>query len=163
MKNIELNDHFIYKDGFLYWKNARQGRKLNNPIGVNTKNGRYRRVTVEGIEMLQHRVIFTMIHGNCPAYIDHIDGDIHNNKIENLREATNSENMANSTKTRGVSSLKGVMKEPTGKYSSRICVKGKRIFLGTFLNEIDAHNAYKKASIEYFGEFSPYQNLRSES
>lgn len=161
MHNINLADHLIYSDGFIYWKTPKQGRKQCNPIGLNTKKERYRRVTIDGKELLQHRVIFTMFYGYCPKYIDHIDGDIHNNKIENLREATSSENMANSVKTRGISNLKGVMKEPTGKYSSRICVNRKRLFLGTFPTEEDAHNAYKKASIEHFGEFSPYyQNLK---
>ena len=59
-----------------------------------------------------HRIIFFLHHGYCPEYIDHRDGNKQNNKINNLREATISQNNQNvkirkdnSSGVKGLSSL----------------------------------------------------------
>ena len=42
-----------------------------------------------------HRLIWLWHYGTLPEYIDHIDGDTFNNRIENLRECTMSQNLGN--------------------------------------------------------------------
>lgn len=58
------------------------------------RNG-YMRVYINNTAYSVHRLVFEAFHGYCPKYIDHIDGDRANNKLENLREVTQSENMHN--------------------------------------------------------------------
>lgn len=42
-----------------------------------------------------HRVVWLLCHGRWPTQIDHIDGNRRNNRVENLREVSGSENLAN--------------------------------------------------------------------
>jgi len=49
-----------------------------------------------------HRLIYFIATGEEPDYIDHINGDRSDNRIENLRAATNSQNMANQQRRRPV-------------------------------------------------------------
>ena len=94
-------------------------------------NHAYRAVSVKGKEYMEHRVIFMFHHGYFPEEVDHIDGNKSNNRIENLRECTDSENSQN----RGLSVLnnsgtKGVsFDKETNKWRSTIKINGKQILL----------------------------------
>ena len=89
--------------------------------------------------------------------IDHKDLNGLNNRRENLRPATRSQNMANKRKRweKATSEFKGVQwRKALHKFRARICVNGKRIDLGHFESEEDAARAYDKAAVEHFGEFA---------
>lgn len=59
----------------------------------------YKRGAVSGVGLRAHRVIWLLHYGTWPSgEIDHIDGDVANNKISNLREVNRSENMRNRTR-----------------------------------------------------------------
>lgn len=65
-----------------------------------------------------HRIVFFLHHGYCPDYIDHIDGNRSNNKIENLRECSKKENAYNSKLSKkNTSGHKGVYFSQSGKTS----------------------------------------------
>ena len=87
--------------------------------------------------------------------IDHKDGNGLNCQRHNLRPATklqnNHNNRAYSDNTSG---FKGVVKHPFNKWRARICVEGKCIHLGTFIDIQDAADAYDEAALQYFGEFA---------
>jgi hypothetical protein len=92
---------------------------------------------------------------NPSVIVDHKDGDGLNNQSENLREATKSQNAANSRKRNGSSIYKGVSyKESSDKWQAKICVNYKQIYLGLHENEVDAALAYDSAAMKYFGEFA---------
>ena len=42
-----------------------------------------------------HHIAWVLVFGRFPRHIDHIDGNRHNNRIENLREVSDSENQLN--------------------------------------------------------------------
>ena len=42
-----------------------------------------------------HCMAWALVYGRFPRHIDHIDGNRHNNRIENLREVSDSENQLN--------------------------------------------------------------------
>ena len=73
---------FEYRDGELYWK-----VKYSQRVKIGAKAGaldgdEYFRISINGKRYLNHRLIFLMHHGYLPEYLDHIDGNPSNNKIE---------------------------------------------------------------------------------
>jgi hypothetical protein len=80
MNKKELyNSLFYYTDGVLY------NRSNNKPAG-NKRPDNYIDVKSNNIRDYQHRIIYTMFHGDIPEFHDihHIDEDRSNNRIENL-------------------------------------------------------------------------------
>lgn len=89
--------------------------------------------------------------------VDHKNHNGLDIRRENLRLATYAENIQNARKTRAKTSsrYKGVdYVKATGKWRARICVNGRRIFLGSFDSELDAALAYDEAAKKYFGEYA---------
>lgn len=103
-----------------------------------------------------HRLIWLHMTGEWPKdQIDHIDCTPSNNRWNNLRPATNQENVRNQHAPRNNSSgIKGVCWDKNSrKWFATICVSYRRIFLGRFQNIEDAEAAYAKASKQYHGEY----------
>lgn len=144
----ELRNTFEYHtDGYLI------RRKNGKPCGqrANRSDG-YADVWVNGRLLLAHRVIYAIVHGNMPAgQIDHIDGDRMNNRIENLRDVSQSENMHNSKKPKNNSSgFPGVSWSTRDqKWMAYIKVNNRRINLGYFEDINDAVQARKMAKMKY--------------
>lgn len=91
-----LKTLFEYKDGNLYWK-VKPSSKVNigDVVGSKDKDG-YITTKINSKAYKVHRIIFLMHHDYMPVFIDHIDRNRSNNKIENLREViTHSENLQN--------------------------------------------------------------------
>lgn len=88
--------------------------------------------------------------------VDHRDGNGLNNRKENLRLCTNHQNSMNKKKHRKWSSkYRGVhWHKKSKKWYAGIRVKGNRIHLGVFKDEIDAAEAYNEGAIKHFGEFA---------
>ena len=94
------------------------------------------------------------IYGEWPPdQIDHIDGEPSNNRLDNLRLATNSENQQNRKKSNNTSGAKGVCKI-RNRFKAHIGVRGKVKNLGTYGTFNEAADAYKTAAAQYFGEFA---------
>jgi hypothetical protein len=100
-----------------------------------------------------HSVIMNSSQG---MEVDHINKDGLDNRRENLRIATRTENNQNRDKNKNnTSGYKGVSwNNEKGKYRAYIVANYKQIFLGNFKNIEDAAVAYDKAAIEYFGQFA---------
>ena len=88
---------FTYKDGHLYWNNTFSRIKAGQMAGSPSTRG-YWVVGIRQKRYKLHRLIFMMHYGFMPKYVDHIDGNTSNNKIENLRTATAAQNAYNSKK-----------------------------------------------------------------
>lgn len=89
-------------------------------------------------------------------FIDHINGIKDDNRWCNLREANQSENIANSKrKIKKLVPLKGVSKLKKY-YVAQIKVNYCPIWLGSFDSPKQAHEAYKKAARKYFGKFARF-------
>lgn len=111
-----------------------------------------------------HRVILSRKLGRelLPhEQVDHINMNGLDNRRENLRLATHSQNNHNRTQYRNnKSGYKGVNKRGHRWYAA-IKVNGKQIHLGTFDTPEQAYEAYKQAAIKYHGEFANFGNINN--
>lgn len=112
-----------------------------------------------------HRLILGLSDRN--KHVDHISGDTLDNRRENLRICTRSQNNKNTSKRksflgRGISSIfKGVYWCNTRKkWVSRIYVDNKQIYMGFYDREEDAAIAYNRAAVKYHGEFAKLNEIR---
>ena len=143
--------------GEFRWRVSRgPGARPGSPAGTACCGGRYRKITINGTQYQEHRLVWLYVHGVWPpAWIDHINRDGCDNRLTNLRLSTPAENAANRRAHRNSrAGLKGVLARPNGTWCARIMKAGKSRFLGSFNNPEDAHNAYVLAANRLFGEFA---------
>ncbi|MFA5990454.1 MAG: AP2 domain-containing protein [Sphingomonas sp.] len=104
-------------------------------------------------EIIMHRRIMNAPDGMDTDHINHNGLD---NRRENLRVCTRSENLMNRGKLKNnTSGYKGVSwNKNSKKWQTHIRVNGKKIYLGNFKDKEEAYKAYCDASIKYHGDFS---------
>ncbi|MFI2856887.1 HNH endonuclease [Paenibacillus sp. JSM ZJ436] len=86
---------------------------------------------------------------------DHVNGDKLDNRKENLRTVTIGQNNMNRHKLNNISSIyKGVKKRGEERYYARINNNKKEIYIGTFLTEVAAANAYNFYAKILFGKYA---------
>lgn len=129
--------------------------------GCDDRKG-YLHVRMLGKLYFVHRLVWAWHYGEWPTAgydLDHIDRDGFNNRIDNLRLATRSQNCVNSHKPRGNNKEKGYtyVKDygKLGKYLAQASWEGKKHNLGVFDSKEEAINAYDKFAKENHGEFYP--------
>jgi hypothetical protein len=118
----------------------------------NSKNTHYavRVIWGEGT-VYMHRFILTP---SAEQQVDHINGNGLDNRRENLRICTRSQNQHNRKKgQRNSSGFKGVSKKGN-KWQANIGRDRKQIYLGIFDTPDAAHEAYVKAAKDIHGEFA---------
>lgn len=156
---INWHDYFEYHpEGRLIWKVSRRGGKAypGAPVGNRRQDG-YVTVGLLNKKWLLHRIIFAMHNdGRMPEVIDHIDGDPWNNRIENLREASNSKNQHNrKLDCRNKLGVKNVQYHRRDKnYAVRLKVCGKVRTVGYYKDLELADLVAQMAREKYFGEFA---------
>lgn len=86
--------------------------------------------------------------------VDHINGNGLDNRRENLRVVTHSQNLANRSITCSTTNCyKGITQcKRTGNWQSKIMVNYKTIYLGTYKTDKEAAKEYDWAAISYFGD-----------
>lgn len=148
---------FEYRDGKLYWRVSLSNRvAVGQEAGHLTKNG-YLRVRYDRTFRRVHRVIWTYHYGEIEdgVFIDHINRNKLDNRVENLRLCNKVQNQGNSkVNIRNKLCVKGVQITKGGRFRARIDRQGKTFYLGTFDTTEEAHAAYLRAAEEYFGEFA---------
>ena len=140
----------------LYWKKPTSNRvSVDRPAGW-TQDG-YVTVGVNGTQYRAHRIIYKMFYGHCPITLDHKDRNRSNNRIENIRECSNAENLRNSSIGRNnTTGCTGVSFDKDRQiWYSRMMFDGKRINLGRYKDRGQAIKARKEAEVKYLGEFAP--------
>ena len=122
----------------------------------------YRKIRFKGIGIACHRLVWFIETGYLPSIIDHINGNRSDNRIQNLRPCTTSENMMNSNiSSRNTSGFKGVnQRKGRTLWDASIRIDGKLIILGSFKNKEDAILARKSGEEKYFGEFAASKGVR---
>ena len=113
-------------------------------------------------KLYMHRVITDAQPGQD---VDHEDRDGLNNRRDNLRLCTSSQNNANSRKRVGCSSrYKGVTwHKQTSKWQAQIKAQRTQIYLGLFDDEWEAALSYNEAATEHFGEFARLNRIEGST
>ena len=154
------------KELFEYDSNGGFIRKTSGkPVEVKiTKGRRYSRVGINGNPYALHRMIFLWHYGYLPKILDHIDGSRLNNKIENLREVTQSQNCLNRKHhSNSKSPYKNVyLQSPTKKSEWKrnwvvsITVEDKRKYIGSFEDLELADLVATEARDKYHGKYAKH-------
>jgi len=152
LSNEILNEHFIadFENGKLYRKS--NGKEC---VSLDMKH-KYYRVSCENSSYAVHRILWQMKYGSLPKFIDHINLNGLDNRIENLRTCSHKENNRNK-KITSINTLgfKGVWYERNScKYHSAITVDYKKIHLKSCLTAKAAAVYYDFAAVKYHGDFA---------
>lgn len=157
-----LHDLLAYspETGELTWK-PRSESMFSTPRASRTWNSRYAgknagavkdgyfNVSIYKTLIKAHRIAWAMVYGEWPkSTLDHINGIRSDNRIENLRLATQQENLKNkrllqSNKT----GFHGISLTPHGKYRAKGLVNGRQIHLGYFNSVSDAAKVRKSFEV----------------
>lgn len=130
------------------------------PIGTiagTQQTGGYRQIRIDGSIYTAHRLAWFSFFGKWPREeLDHINGVKTDNRIQNLREATRSQNEANKrTPRNNTTGFKGVSWNKARQcFTASFQYKGKHRHLGCFATAIEAHAKYRDAALEKQGEFA---------
>lgn len=132
---------------------------ISNSLGNHYVAFNERRSDGSIVKKLLHREILGRVLGRSlkrHEYVDHINHDPFDNRIENIRLATNQQNQANRRLgSNNKSGYKGVSwHRQRSKWRSQIVVNTRYTHLGYFDTPEEAYEAYVKAAKEHFGEYA---------
>ena len=145
-----LLDYDSESGQMFYKKGAGRGRPTNKPAGWRSSQG-YKMVLIDGKNYRMHRVIWLYVYGYLPEQIDHVNHVRHDNRLCNLRAATNATNHMNrpmqANNTSGVVGVYWFKRDK--KWDAQIKINGKNVYIGRFANKEDAVAARKQAEIDF--------------
>lgn len=151
--------NYNYDTGIFTRAVAVSSTKVGDIAGYIHKISGYHRIRINNRKYLTHRLVWLYVHGYFPPNeIDHINGISNDNRLCNLRLATRTENMRNIGKSaRNKTGFKGVsFDEKTGKYSIKLTVGKKELYLGGFLSLESAVDNYRNLAKKHYGEFARF-------
>ena len=146
--------------GVFVWKlsTGRRARVGETTGEANPPN--YGRIQIDGTRYVSSRLAWLYVYGEYPkVLIDHINTDITDNRITNLRLATSSDNTKNANvRKESKTGVKGVTYSTSsiGKFEARIGHGGKNYYLGIFSTVQEAKEVLDKKRQELHGEFLNY-------
>ena len=150
---MNWEDIFQYENGKLYWKIRNSNRtKIGQEAGTLTRQG-YIQILYRKKHYQAHRIVWELHNGDIPTnmQIDHINHIRHDNRIENLRLVSNSDNHKNrKLSPKNTSGITGVYWDKgVEKFKAQIQVDGNYKYLGHFDTIEDAKQARKQAEEHY--------------
>ena len=148
VKKEYLEKAFEYIDGQLWRKDRTdsRGQKLPKKIVENKKNVRtgYCFVRFGYRKIAYHTIVWILNKGDIGTtlFIDHINGDKLDNRIENLRLVTNRENCQNKRIHRSGKLPGCYLDRRRNIWYAETRINGKKIFIGGFKTQEEANKAY---------------------
>jgi hypothetical protein len=157
MDKDELKELLSYdKDtGVFVWIKPRQGVRTGVAIGTSNGLG-YLRIRFKGKSYYAHRLAWLYMYGYMPKQIDHINGNPSDNRISNLRECNQTQNMCNKkVSSANKSGVKGVSYAMHAKkWKVQIQLNGKNKHIGYFDDFEFATLVADEARNKYHKEFA---------
>jgi hypothetical protein len=148
----ELVSEYISYDadnGTFTRKKTSGSKKHGTPVGC--QNNRYLEMNICGKKIRGHQLAWLLTYGYIPKTIDHINGNGMDNRLCNLREVTQQQNLHNQRKPpkHNTTGYMGVSFFKAGnKFAAHINLNGKKRHLGYFNDASIAHQAYLSAKRE---------------
>lgn len=123
-------------------------------FGKKEKHG-YRRMWVDGDLYLFHRIVWQWHYGDDPLFVDHINQDRNDNKIDNLRRVDKNSNCRHQLLPKNnTSGFFGIaLNKDKGIWVAHISVNCKKITIGSSKDIKKAVLLYNEACNKYHGEF----------
>lgn len=137
--------------------------KAGTPVGASSDYGRMVAcLKLDGVWRMYkvHHLAWVIFYGEWPLMdVDHEDTNPANNRIKNLRLATDSQNLGNSrTPITNKSGKKGVSWHAGGKkWQAHVRIEGVNQYLGLFDTVDAAHAAYRRAATQGRGQFARFE------
>lgn len=125
-------------------------------VGGKKASDGYVKVGFNGREYPAHRIIWWLVHGELPsAFIDHVNGDKSDNRLCNLRLASDAENKRNvGMRRHNTSGFKGVTWDKVNRrWLAHATLNGRGVHLGRHRTKEAAAEAYRNFARENHGEF----------
>ena len=138
---------FRYEDGKLFWRiKQANGTNVGDEAGTNKWHGNKGRYRVDrGKVHPRARVIWMLHHGDIPEglFVDHINNDCTDDRIENLQAVTPRENVVKEVrKSNGLPT--GVFRDRS-RFRAQAYINGVKCNLGNFKTPEEAGAAYQRA------------------
>lgn len=154
----EILEAFRYDsiNGALYHK-INNGRKFADVRAGYTNKQGYRVIKWKRRTLCASWIVWMIHNGRWPTHtMDHINGARSDDRIENLREATRSQNCISkrSFYKKPKSGFRGVKVSRTGRFPAMLKVGPQEYYLGTFDTAEEAARAYDVAARKHHGEFA---------
>jgi hypothetical protein len=169
---------FIYQDGKLFWRTDRPREHFKTDRAWRIFNARFAGKEAGSLRFYQHAneerwavglsyklilrsiLVWAFFHHQWPTLdIDHKDHNPLNDRIENLRPATESQNAGNMVRpSNNTSGHKGVYWDyANSRWRAKIQVNGKTIHIGRFNTKEEAYAARCREAKKYFGDFACFE------
>ncbi len=149
--------HFPDEHAWKIWNSQFSGKEAGG-VFRQREEGKHRfRIRIHGVGIFRYDIVWALHYGEWPRqWIDHKNTIPHDDKIDNLRLCTDSQNKSNQkTRKNNSSGCKGVYwHKKSNKWMARIQVDNDTKYLGCFHDIDEAHAAYVEAARRYFGEFA---------
>jgi hypothetical protein len=131
--------------GEFHWK-VKPCKRFPAGMKAGAKVNGYIRIKIKDKAYGAHRLAWLYVHGEHPEHqIDHINGNPSDNRITNLRKATQFENAQNRRKPQknNPHGMLGITYDPHKKlWKARIGINGKRKYIGKYKSQEEAAQAY---------------------
>lgn len=161
----EIAQRVEYRDGQFYWlpradetfsrkvwADRWNDRFAYKPLTYKAHSKGYHQIRIDGFIYQAHRVIWALQFGEWPTgELDHINGDVTDNRIENLRDVTKSINMRNQKLRKdNTSGMPGVCwSVERGMWRVNVATPDRRHYVGQFERLEDAIAARKAAQLRH--------------
>jgi hypothetical protein len=143
--------------GVFTWRKLRHKNDVPGARADKPSTGNYLRINIFGRSYAAHRVAWLITYGAWPAaHIDHKNRDRSDNRLDNLREATPAENIANRAAT--APGLKGTTWH-NGSWRAQITHHRVTHHLGSYSTQEEAHAAYCIGAAYFHGRFANTESL----
>lgn len=153
INNIKSVLNYEKETGVFTWAVYRNHKALKGGIPGRLDRDGYLMITVFKKEYSASRLAWAFVNGKFPdEQIDHINGNKLDNRIENLRACTQAQNQQNKASV-GVSFNKS-----NNKWQAQIKKERKNYYIGCFADKDAAIEAYRKKSVDLFGEYSRWRS-----